>query len=147
MGEINMNRIKIASIVLPIMAVVFLVMGVVKHVNSGNLKAACTETAAGVIVDVDSKQVRQKRGSHTEYRGEVTFVTKGDMKDYTFYTEWTAARINVGTNTVVHYDPDDPSTAYADAVKPDNGTPAFITSGLLLIVGGVMFVIDRVKGR
>jgi uncharacterized protein (UPF0333 family) len=55
MGEINMNRIKIASIVLPIMAVVFLVVGVVKHVNSGNLKAQCTETAAGVIVDVDSK--------------------------------------------------------------------------------------------
>ena len=142
-----MNRIKIGAVVLPIVAVVFFVVGVVKRVNSGNLKAACTETAAGVIVDVDSKQVRQRRGYHTEYRGEVTFATKGDMKEYTFYTEWTAARINVGTNTVVHYDPDDPSTAYADAVKPDNGTPAFITSGIVFVVGGIMFVIDKVKRR
>ncbi len=143
-----MKRIKMGAIVLPIVAVVFFVVGVVKRVNSGNLKSACTETAPGVILNVDDRERRGRRGSRTtEYRGEVLFVTNEDSSEYTFYTEWTAARISVGTNTVVYYDPDDPSKAYADAVKPDDGTVAFITGGLLLVVGGVMFVIDRVKGR
>ena len=142
-----MKKSTISFLTLGVIAVVFLVMGFVKGASAKKLIARCTESAPGVIVDVDSKLVRRKRSSHTEYCGTVEFTPNGASKPTTFETEWTSITLTEGTQTTVHYDPGDPDVAYTDKVQPEGAVPSFITAGILAVVGVIMFVVNRAKGN
>lgn len=126
---------KSGAIVIIVMGGIFLLASLFMYYNYTTMVKKCTASATGTIVDVDSKRVRSKRSSHTEYQAHIRMEAGSDFGNATIDSKWSRSPFYEGDKVTVFYDPDDTFTYYVQGAAPDNGVVGIIISVIFVAVG------------
>ena len=138
-----MNRLKMQKLILLFIAIVFFIIGGIEFVHSKVMMAICTETAQGVIVDVEKRKVLNAKYLIIEYRAYTVFTPNGQNTETRIHTKWTRNELCKGKEAVVHYAPSNPDTAYIEAARPNDGTGMFMIGGSFLEVFIILLIISK----
>lgn len=141
----SMNRLKLQMLILLLIAIVCFMIGGIRFIHSMVIKAICNETAQGAIVNVEKRKQLNAKYLIIDYRADVKYTPKGENTEITFRTNWTSSELRKKEETVVHYAPNHPKTAFIEQAPPDIGLGDFIIGFVFLNVGVVLFVISKYK--
>lgn len=132
---------KQSGIILLMFAAIILLAGCMLEVQSRNLKTSCTATVSGVVSDVDSKRVRSKRSSHTEYRSRIKVEDSALSGSSELLSVWTRTHYRTGDFITVYYNPEKPSQHYVSGDVPQSVLGMILVG--LIIAGAAVFMIKQ----
>lgn len=124
--------------------IVLIVMAVKLFSIAGELKAIekkCTAVTTGVVTNVEAQKRTsgRKSGRRTYYVYFTEYVYSVDGMDiHASKTFGESSRLNMGDEVAVHYNPDQPTEAYAGA-STANSFPKGVIIGVLVL--GIVFVL------
>ena len=119
-----------------VIGLALIILGYSMDVRSEDLEKQCTETADAVIVEIRSSSKNGSNTKRTTYTPIVEY--KVGSKTYTHKVTNPGKKntFSVGEIIEIHYDPDDPKTAYVDR----EATGSSIFSVVMYICGAIIMV-------
>lgn len=130
-----------------VIGLVFLFIGIPKHMKLVFLKRDCTADSVAVVQRIEKDHLsRGRHGSHTVYRGVLEMPPEVGARDNIAITPWSDVKFTESEVLEVKYDPSDPSRIYVNSRPPyDDGMRNIVTSAEFAAVSAICFISYKLR--